>query len=137
SPVMIDVTADASASASESDDGNLGEMLGNHAGELQSTKTTTMVDKKTGARTVVHQVNLFGMTESDARLLAGVVARSNLRPKWLKDDLVRALGDKEKFFTSVFNWGHRLALLLLPIIGLFLGLLYMGRRKDGRRFYLY
>lgn len=137
SPAMIDVTADASASASESDGGNLGEMLGNHAGELQSTRTTTTIDKKTGARTVVHQVNLFGMTERDARLLAGVVAKSNLQPKWLKDDLVRALSDKEKFFASVFNWGHRLALLLLPIIGLCLGLLYMRKRKAGRRFYLY
>ena len=147
SPIMIDVSRDASASASTSasssasasddDDGNLGEMLGNHASELQSAKTTTTIDKATGRKYVVNQINLFALTDDDARLLAGLVAKSSLRPQWLKDDLVRALSNKEKFFASVFNWGHRLALLLLPIVGLSLGLLYIGKRKDGRRFYLY
>ncbi len=139
SPVMMDVSTDASASASvsDSDDGNLGEMLGNHAGELQSAKTTTTIDKATGRKMVVHQVNLFAMTDDDARLLGGLVAKSNLKPQWLKDDLVRALSNKEKFFAAVFTWGHRLALLLLPIVGMSLGLLYLRKRKDGRRFYLY
>lgn len=139
SPVMIKVDTDVSASASTSDgdDGNLGETLGNHAGELQSAKTTVTVDRKTGVKTYTHTINLFALTDADARLLAGLVGKSNLKPQWLKDDLVRALGNKERFFASVFTWGHRLALLLLPIIGLSLGLLYIGKRKDGRRFYLY
>ena len=130
----------ASASASDSGDGgddNLAEAFGNHAGELQSAKTTTTIDKKTGGKTVVHQVDLFSMTDDDARLLAGLVAKSHVKPQWLKDDLYRALSNKEKFFASVFNWGHRLALLLLPIVGMWLGLLYLKKRKDGRRFYLY
>ena len=50
---------------------------------------------------------------------------------------MRALGNKERFFASIFTWGHRLALLLLPIVGLSLGMLYMKKRPDGRRFYLY
>ncbi len=136
---QIEVVQDVSdsAAASDSDDGDLGNMLGNHASELQSAKTTTMVDKKTGHKTVVNEINLFALTEADARLLAGLVAKSHIQPQWLKDDLVKALSDKEKFFTAVFTWGHRLALLLLPIIGLSLSLLYLGKRKDGRRLYLY
>ena len=137
-PGIVSVNVSDSATAPDSDDGgNFGTMLGNHAGELQSAKTTTMVDKKTGEKMVVHQINPFAMTDSDARLLAGMVARSNMKPQWLKDDLFRALSNKERFFASVFTWGHRLALLLLPIVGLSLGLLYLKKRKDGRRFYLY
>ena len=137
---QIEVIRDASDSATASnggDDGNLGEMLGNHASELQSAKTTTMIDKKTGHKMVVNQINLFALTEADARLLGGLVAKSDMKPRWLKDDLVKALNDKERFFAAVFTWGHRLALLLLPIVGLSLSLLYLGRRKDGRRLYLY
>ena len=134
---QIEVIEDASDQASSSDDTDIGTMLGNHAGELQSARTTTTVDKKTGNKTVVHDINLFSMTEADARLLGGLVAKSHMQPQWLKDDLVRALSDKEKFFAAVFTWGHRLALLLLPIVGLSLSLLYLGKRKDGRRLYLY
>ena len=136
---QIEVIQDVSdsASVSDSDDNDLGEMLGNHAGELQSAKTTTTVDKKTGRKTVVHEINIFAMTEADARLMAGLVAKSHLQPQWLKDDLVKALSDKERFFAAVFTWGHRLALLLLPIVGLSLALLYLGKREDGRRLYLY
>lgn len=135
--IGIHETAPAASASASSDADDVGNMISDTAGKLQSTRTTTTTDKKTGAVNVVHNIDVFSMTDDDARLLARMVAKSNVRPDWLKADLIRALDNKERFFASVFTWGHRLALLLLPIVGLSLGLLYLKKRKDGRRFYLY
>jgi hypothetical protein len=93
------------------------------------------VDPKTGQTTVTRNIQLFAISGEDARYLAKELDQSHMQPTWLKDDLVRALNNPERFFAAVFTWGHRLALLLLPIIGLLLGLLYAG--KKHKRFYLY
>jgi hypothetical protein len=135
--INLNEDAHPSASASASDDDDVGNMISDTAGKLDSTRTTTTVDAKTGNKTVYHNVDLFAMSDRDAQRLSAMVARSPMKPQWLKDDILRALGNKERFFASIFTWGHRLALLLLPIVGLSLGLLYMKKRKDGRRFYLY
>ena len=73
-------------------------------------------------------INLFAMSPADARYLGHEIAQSNLQPKWLKAKIMRALEEPEVFFTNIFTWGHRLALLLLPTIGLVLGLMYLKRR---------
>lgn len=78
----------------------------------------------------------FDMSDSDARFLADMVSQSQMKPAWLKADMLRALNNREAFLHSVFTWGHRLALLLLPIVGLFLGLLYSGK-KYRNKIYLY
>lgn len=114
----------ASASASEEDDTNTIVITG------IGTPPPQVKNK-----TVTHNIELFAMSEEDSHYLAGVIASSHLQPKWLKDDLVTAFNNPERFFASVFTWGHRLALLLLPIVGLWLGLLYSG--KKHRRFFLY
>ena len=135
-PASASASALASASASDAGD-DVGNVIGDTAGKLQSARTTTTVDAKTGNKTVYHRIDAFSMTDKDADLLSKMVAKSHMKPQWLKDDVLRALGNKERFFASVFTWGHRLALLLLPIVGVSLGMLYMKKRKDGRRFYLY
>ena len=136
--VSVNLGDDAASSAQASVDADdVGNMISDTAGKLQSTRTTTTIDKKTGDKMVYHQVDAFALTDKDADLLAAMVAKSHMKPQWLKDDLLRALGNRERFFASVFAWGHRLALLLLPIVGLSLGMLYMKVRPDGRRFYLY
>ena len=96
---------------------------------------SSSVDARTGRRNTVRTIDILTMSESDAKYLAGILQNSHIKPQWLKDDLVKALADKERFFASMFTWGHRLALLLLPIIGLCLALLYGGRKY--KRFYLY
>jgi len=85
---------------------------------------------------VIHNISPLDMSDDDANLLAGMVEDGNVKPDWLKADLLRALHNREAFLHSVFSWGHRLALLLLPIIGLILGMLY-AKDKYHRRFYLY
>jgi HPt (histidine-containing phosphotransfer) domain-containing protein len=48
---------------------------------------------------------------------------------WFKDGLQRAIANPEYYLTVMFAWGHRLAVLLLPILGLSLALVYRRRRE--------
>ena len=52
---------------------------------------------------------------------------------WLKAGLKKAVANPEYYLTVMFAWGHRLAVLLLPIVGLSLALVYANKR----RFYIY
>jgi hypothetical protein len=52
---------------------------------------------------------------------------------WVKDGLKKAVANPEYYLTVMFAWGHRLAVLLLPIVGLSLALVYVNKR----RFYIY
>ena len=47
---------------------------------------------------------------------------------WFKDNARRAAANPDYYLTVMFAWGHRLAVLLLPIIGLSLALVYRKRR---------
>ncbi len=109
--------------------------LAGQGGNYDGVKVTKRVDPKTGEETVTRNIRVFAISEEDAHALASELDASGMKPKWLKDDLVRALDNPERFFTALFTWGHRLALLLLPIVGLSLGMLYIG--KKHRRFFLY
>lgn len=51
----------------------------------------------------------------------------------MKAKLVNALGNPHALMLTMFSWGHRLTALLLPIMTLFLGLMYVYKR----RFYLF
>ena len=55
------------------------------------------------------------------------------RGAWLKEGLRKAVANPEYYLTVMFTWGHRLAVLLLPIVGLSLAFVYMMRRQ----FYIY
>lgn len=52
---------------------------------------------------------------------------------WMKAQVVKALENPEYYFMVMFGWAHRLAVLLLPIVGFSLALVYVGRRQ----FYMY
>ncbi|HEV7159292.1 MAG TPA: DUF3667 domain-containing protein [Caulobacteraceae bacterium] len=49
--------------------------------------------------------------------------------RWLREHLTRAVGNPQFYLTVVFEWAHRLAVLLLPIFAALLSLLYVYRRK--------
>jgi hypothetical protein len=53
--------------------------------------------------------------------------------QWWKEHLGRALSNREYFLMLVFEWAHRLAILLLPILAALLTLLYSYKP----RFYVY
>lgn len=52
---------------------------------------------------------------------------------WLTEGLKKAVTNPEYYLTVMFAWGHRLAVLLLPIVGLSLAFVYMTRRQ----YYIY
>ncbi|PZR31537.1 DUF3667 domain-containing protein [Caulobacter segnis] len=52
---------------------------------------------------------------------------------WFKEGLAKAFANPEYYMVVMFGWAHRLAVLLLPIIGLSLALVYVNRRQ----FYIY
>jgi hypothetical protein len=52
---------------------------------------------------------------------------------WLKAGLIKALENPEYYMLVMFGWGHRLAVLLLPMLGLSLALVYVNKRQ----FYIY
>jgi hypothetical protein len=48
---------------------------------------------------------------------------------WPKEGLAKAISNPDYFLLVMFGWAHRLAVLLLPIIGLSLALVYVNRRQ--------
>ena len=48
---------------------------------------------------------------------------------WFKDNLAKAVENPDYYLVVMFGWAHRLAVLLLPIMGLSLALVYVNRRQ--------
>ncbi|MGR4866355.1 DUF3667 domain-containing protein [Caulobacter sp. LARHSG274] len=48
---------------------------------------------------------------------------------WLKESIAKARENPELYQMVLFTWGHRLAVLLLPIVGLSLALVYRNKPK--------
>jgi len=48
---------------------------------------------------------------------------------WFDTGIHHAVANPEYYLTVMFTWGHRLAVLLLPILGLSLALVYRNRRE--------
>jgi Protein of unknown function (DUF3667) len=56
-------------------------------------------------------------------------AKHTNRETWWKTGIKKATDNPDYYWSVVFEWGHRLAIALLPIIGLNLAMVY-GRRRD-------
>ncbi len=52
---------------------------------------------------------------------------------WFKENLAKAIENPDYYMVVMFGWAHRLAVLLLPIIGFSLALVYVNKR----RFFIY
>ncbi len=90
-------------------------------------------------------LDLFAMTPDQARAMAEAndkAMQNNRHLKNAKPDgflmklghaVNKALGNLDLFYVTLFTWGHRLAILLLPIMGFSLGLLYVHKRQ----YYIY
>ncbi|KRA60006.1 3'-5' exonuclease [Caulobacter sp. Root656] len=48
---------------------------------------------------------------------------------WFKAGLAKAFENPEYYMVVMFGWGHRLAVLLLPMLGLSLTLVYLNKRQ--------
>lgn len=56
-------------------------------------------------------------------------ASASRNAPWFKRGIERATDSPDQYWNVVFDWGHRAAVVLLPIVGLSLALVYR-RRKD-------
>lgn len=68
-----------------------------------------------------------------AEVKVGGAKTSAVDAAWFREQIAKALENPEYYFTVMFGWAHRLAVLLLPILGLSLTLVYLNRRQ----FYVY
>jgi hypothetical protein len=48
---------------------------------------------------------------------------------WFKERLAKAIENPDYYLLVMFGWAHRLAVLLLPIVGLSLALVYLNKRQ--------
>jgi hypothetical protein len=67
------------------------------------------------------------------RLAAGLPPRPAPPPTkkagWLRSAIHKATANPDYYLTLLFTWGHRAAILLLPIVGLSLALVYRNKRQ--------
>jgi len=66
--------------------------------------------------------------EAEAHGATGVETAHG-KEHWLKAGLIKALENPEYYLLVMFGWGHRLAVLLLPMLGLSLALVYLNKRQ--------
>jgi Protein of unknown function (DUF3667) len=71
--------------------------------------------------------------EPDVAVTAGAAGSVAKKGGWFKAGLHKATANPEYYLAVMFTWGHRIAVLLLPIVGLSLALVYVGKR----RFFIY
>lgn len=75
---------------------------------------------------------LAGQIRKDTELDGKTVAAGHATTKatgWFKEGLARAVENPDYYMTVMFGWAHRLAILLLPIVGLCLAAVYFYRRQ--------
>jgi hypothetical protein len=65
----------------------------------------------------------------DARHGAAGAEAPHGKEHWLKAGLIKALENPNYYMLVMFGWGHRLAVLLLPMLGLSLTLVYLNKRQ--------
>ncbi|HLZ85543.1 MAG TPA: DUF3667 domain-containing protein [Caulobacteraceae bacterium] len=69
-----------------------------------------------------------------SRVAAGLPPRPAATPStrktgWLRTAIRKATANPDYYLTVLFTWGHRAAILLLPIVGLSLALVYRNKRQ--------
>jgi hypothetical protein len=68
-------------------------------------------------------------TEPDVAATAGPSGEVAKTGSWWKIGLRKATANPEYYLTVMFTWGQRIAILLLPIVGLSLALVYRNKRQ--------
>ncbi|WP_454760709.1 DUF3667 domain-containing protein [Caulobacter segnis] len=61
--------------------------------------------------------------------VGGHAAKDTATRWWPKDGLAKAVANPDYYLLVTFGWAHRLAVLLLPIVGLSLALVYVNKRQ--------
>jgi hypothetical protein len=83
------------------------------------------------AKDATHGQTIGGVTVKTPDLKAGGHGATPHGGKehWFKAGLAKAFENPQYYMVVMFGWGHRLAVLLLPMLGLSLTLVYLNKRQ--------
>jgi hypothetical protein len=135
------------AEAARERDGDLAEAARDRAGDLKDTdEKPDRVQARYATTTARVNAGYFIALDKADRVAKGLPqetsaeAISRLGPQtpskrnaWWKEGLHKAVANPEYYLTVLFTWGHRLAILLLPIVGLSLAAVY----RNKHRYFIY
>lgn len=103
----------------------------NHRGQVTAADRTS----RQGARTYTVGRTRFVVVTGVSNLKTQLAQQSSASAfsLWLRDHIGRAVQNRDYYFVLVFEWAHRLAVLMLPILAGLLTLCYVYKRQ----FYVY
>jgi hypothetical protein len=108
-------------------------LLGSLGGGSPVSTSTDKSGKDDNLHVVVRDPRAHAPTDKDVNIDLGGGKGAKAGATWLKSRIIAAAHDPERFVTVMEAWGHRLAILMLPIGAGLLGLLFVFQR----RFFLY
>ena len=114
--------------------GDLSEAASDRVGDLKDGATLTQVDAAYARDTATAKETYDAEMKKADRVMAGLgdetapAVTTKLGGSWWKVGLRKAIDNPDYFETILFTWVHRAAILLLPIVGGALALVYARRR---------
>ncbi|MBS0363410.1 MAG: DUF3667 domain-containing protein [Proteobacteria bacterium] len=101
--------------------------------DVSRERTLAAYDRQAAKAQARYQRNLHRADRVAQGLPAKDPAEAQTSPpgaeKWFQRGIKKATDNPDQYWNVVFDWGHRAAVVLLPIVGLSLALVYR-RRKD-------
>lgn len=93
-------------------------------------KQTHALKHPTGAHAPGPQAEVkVEIPKQDIEVALGAAGPSEKASNWIETQVEKALKNSDYYTMIVFSWGHRLAILLLPIMAALLTVLYFYRRQ--------
>ena len=124
--------------AAQDRDGDLKEAAGDRLNDLKDPgDSRTRVEGRYVSEVAKIQARYATQLDKADRVAAGLPPRpaapTNKRGGWWKPGLRKATVNPDYYLEVLFTWGHRTAIVLLPIVGLSLALVYRNRPQ----YYIY
>ena len=120
--------------------GDLKDAAGDRLDDLEDPdENRARVEARYAAATAKIEDRYASELDKASRVAAGLppgpapVAVAGKKVGWWRAGLRKATANPDYYLTVLFTWGHRVAILLLPIVGLSLALVY----RNKRQYYIY
>jgi len=124
------------ADAAKDRDGDLKDAATDRASDLKDPdENHAKVEARYAAEVGRTQARYAAELAKADRVARGLPAESDVNvdigegaaKSWWKTQIHKAAANQEYYLSVMFTWGHRVAFLLLPIVGLTLALVYLNR----------
>src|SRR5579859_161612 len=120
--------------AAQDRDSDLMEAAGDRANDLKDPdESRAGVEARYAREAARIQARYAAELDKADRVAAGLPPRpatpTAKKEGWWKPGLRKATANPDYYLTVLFTWGHRAAILLLPIVGLSLALAYRNKRQ--------